>query len=148
METGPDFPGEEEGPADAHGADRIQFVGVEENPGLEGFWDSPFPESMSPDAMNDGPDGHGVKAAPREQGPRHRRPSLAMADSAARAVLLPPSDIVEDGGQPENPEIGPLLPSDPFAEPVDALGVVPIVTAAGLPEKAPSLLPDRGQKRR
>jgi hypothetical protein len=65
-----------------------------------------------------------------------------MADAAVRSVLFGPTDVVEDGGQLQDAQVGLFLAADPEAEAEDALGVVPVVAAPGVPEAALGLPPD------
>src|SRR4030042_665684 len=55
---------------------------------------------------------------------------------------------VGEGGGLEDAEVGFFLAADPQAEPIDAFGVVPVVTAPGAPEEGPGFLPDLGDEGR
>ena len=148
MEPGPDLPGEEKGPADADGADRIELVGVEEDPGLERPGRAAFPEAVGPDAVDDGLDRGGIAAVALEDPLGQVRAAPAVADPAVGPVLLLAADVVEEGGELEDAEVGLFLSPDPQAEPVDALRVVPVVAAPGAAEERPGLFPDAGDEGR
>ena len=81
-----------------------------------------------------------LRPRPGHQGQGRAAP--AMADLPVRAVLLAAADVVEQGGEREDAEIGLLLAPDPQGQPEDALGVVPVVAAPGAAEEGAGLLAD------
>ena len=147
VHPGADFAGEEERPADPDGSDGIQLVGVEKNPGLESGGGRVLPEAVGLDAVGDPGDprlGHtlGPQDSLGEPGPR-----FGMADAAVRPVFLVPADVVEDSRELQDAQIGLFLAADPEAEVEDALGMVPVMAAPGVPENSLRLPPDAGVQR-
>ena len=146
VEAGPHLAGEEEGPADPDGADRIELVGVEEDAGLEGAGREVLAEAVGLDAVDDPLDPPGVEAEAGEDLPGQPGARIRVPDLAVRAVLLAPADVVEQGGQGQDLEVGFFGPADMQAEAQDAGGVVPVVAAAGGAEEAARFGADRGDE--
>ena len=65
-----------------------------------------------------------------------------MAAAAVGTVFIGPADVVQDGGQTHDEEIGLLPLSDAQAETKHAFGMVPIVAAPGIVKARPGLGPD------
>ena len=130
VQPGPHLAGKQKGPAYTHGSDGIEFVGVEQDPGLERPGSFPVPaESMGRNAVDDPFDGlltvtMLLENAPCTFGARH-----GMADLPARCLLLRSAYVVEVSSEPENLEIRALCAADVPAKVPDTVRVIPTVTA-------------------
>ena len=94
VQAGADFPGEQERPADSDGADGIQLVGIKQDSGFLRDGNSPFPESMGLNTMDDTGDGLLVDAVRLQDLAGHRGARLGMADFSVREVFCGAPDIV------------------------------------------------------
>ncbi len=137
VKTGAHFSGEQEGPPDPYGADRVEFVGVEEDFGFDSSRDGVASEAVRPDAVGNAANGLLVDPALLKDGGGEGRAAAGMTDFAIRAVFFLPPDVMEESGDCEDIEIGTFLFSDSLTEPEDALRVIPIVAAPDLSEVCP-----------
>ncbi len=114
VEPRPDFSGEEKSAANAHRADRVQFVGVEEDAGFQRFAADGFPETVGGDAVDDSIDDLGIEPALLQNGLGFAGPGFGVAGLPDSPVLFRPADVVEQGGQTQDVQVGFFLPADPY----------------------------------
>lgn len=126
----PRLTGEEEGAPHAHRADRIELVGVEEDPCLDGIGSAVFAKTMMLDAVDDPIDEIYVDPIAAKEDARHSSSLLGMADRPEREILPMPADVVQQRGDGQDLQIGLLLSSNMERQRQNALGVVPAVARA------------------
>jgi len=105
------------GPRRTHGTDRIQFVGVVDNFGLERlFGVSGFAEAVSQDAIHYSLDSRRLPTLGRQHLAREIRRSFVVAGAGVRGVVLPQGCIVEQHGGSHDVQVGPLRLCDSFGQ--------------------------------
>ena len=69
-----------------------------------------------------------------------------MADAPVGIVFLGPADVMKDGGDLENPDVGAFFRSDAKTEAEDALRVVPSMAASRVFKKPAGVFFNRAEQ--
>ena len=132
VELGPHLACKEKGPPNPYGANGIQFVGIEQDPGFNGFGPAISPKPVGFNTMND------VGFLFRGEGkvlqyiPGHFSALLRVAEGPSGRVLGGAPHVMKIGRDLKDFQIRPFNPAYMPAQLVDTLGVVPIVASGGI----------------
>src|SRR4030043_1882662 len=112
MKPGSHLAGKKERSPDADGADRIQLVGVKQDPSFQGVRNKPSPVAVGLDAADNPGDPFGSDPVLPQNLIGQDRAFLGVTGPAVRQVLLLPADVVEQCGELEDVEVGLFLAAD------------------------------------
>lgn len=130
VQPGSDLTGKEKGPADADGADGVQFVCIKKDLCFQGFRDFVVAVAVRFDAVDDGILHLLGKLQALENGAGHLRALGGVADFSPGEHFVAAADVVEQGRGAQDIQSGIHQPADVERQVVDPFGVVRAVAAA------------------